>query len=53
MQLRTIALLLLLCSGCLAQAQQAKRSFLVCGDHEVLLVDYDQSNDTIPNIVWT
>lgn len=53
MPLRIITLLLLLPFGTLAQTQQKNRSFLVCGDHQVHLVDYDGSSDTIPKIVWT
>lgn len=53
MILRTIALFLLSLCTCIGQVQTTKRSFLVCGDHQVLLVDYEQSNDTIPNVVWT
>jgi hypothetical protein len=29
------------------------KSFLVCGDSKVHLVDYDKSQDSIPAIVWT
>lgn len=29
------------------------KSFLVCGDSKVLIVDYNQSSDTIPKIIWT
>ncbi len=29
------------------------KSFLVCGDSKVVMVDYTQSRDTIPRIVWT
>lgn len=53
MLIRYITLLLLLTICFHAPAQQVKTSFLVCGDHQVLLVDYDQSSDTIPKIVWT
>lgn len=53
MQIRHITLLLLLTICFHTQAQQVKTSFLVCGDHQVLLVDYDGSRDTIPKIVWT
>lgn len=53
MQLRNIALLLLLSFGAFAQKQQVKNSFLVCGDHQVLLVDYDRSTGTTPEVVWT
>lgn len=53
MQLRNIALLLLLSFGAFAQKQQTRHSFLVCGDHQVLLVDYDRSTGTTPEVVWT
>lgn len=53
MQIRLIVLSLLLTSCFDVRAQQPKTSFLVCGDHQVLLVDYDLSVDTIPKIVWT
>ncbi len=53
MQLRNIALLLFLSFGAFAQKQQTKHSFLVCGDHQVLLVDYERSTDTTPKVVWT
>ena len=29
------------------------KSFLVCGDSKILIVDYDKSQDSIPEIVWT
>jgi hypothetical protein len=29
------------------------RSFLVCGDSKVHLVDYNKSRDSIPEIIWT
>lgn len=31
---------------------QSKKSFLVCGDSRVLIVDYRQSKDSIPNVIW-
>lgn len=36
----------------LAQTLSPK-SFLVCGDTKVLIVDYDQSSDSLPKIIWT
>lgn len=36
------------------EAQTIKpKSFLVCGGSKVLIVDYSQSRDSIPEIVWT
>ncbi|WP_123864567.1 DUF6528 family protein [Chitinophaga barathri] len=35
-----------------ANAQTAKK-FLVCGDTKVLLVDYNKSKDSIPEVIWT
>ena len=35
-----------------AQKVPAK-SFLVCGDSKVLIVDYDQSSDSLPHVIWT
>jgi hypothetical protein len=29
------------------------KSFLVCGDTQVLIVDYNQSKDSIPAVIWT
>lgn len=29
------------------------KAFLVCGDSKVLIVDYNQSSDTLPKIIWT
>ena len=52
MHLRNIALLLLLVYSSFAQTP-TRHSFLVCGDHKVLLVDYEQSVDSIPAVVWT
>jgi hypothetical protein len=34
-------------------AQVPKKSFLVCGDSKILLVDYNRSRDTIPNLIWS
>ncbi|MBD8490984.1 hypothetical protein IFO69_19685 [Echinicola sp. CAU 1574] len=31
----------------------ANKSFLVCGDHKVLLVDYEQSTEDKPHVVWS
>ncbi|SEI52804.1 hypothetical protein SAMN05216327_102244 [Dyadobacter sp. SG02] len=31
---------------------QSKKQFLVCGDSKVLMVDYNQSKDSIPAVVW-
>ncbi|MDV3308128.1 MAG: DUF6528 family protein [Cyclobacteriaceae bacterium] len=53
MQIRYVTLLLLLTSCFHGRAQQIRTSFLVCGDHQVLLVDYNQSRDSIPKVVWT
>ncbi|WP_200979428.1 DUF6528 family protein [Echinicola sp. 20G] len=30
----------------------AQKTFLVCGDHKVLLVDYEQSTEDKPHVVW-
>lgn len=35
-----------------AQSIPAK-AFLVCGDSKILIVDYNKSRDSIPEIVWT
>lgn len=32
---------------------QDKKSFLVCGDSKVLIVDYNRSKDSIPAVVWS
>lgn len=37
----------------LSQPERSRKSFLVCGDHFVHLVDYQNSKDTIPKITWT
>ncbi|WAC14759.1 DUF6528 family protein [Dyadobacter pollutisoli] len=29
------------------------KSFLVCGDSQVLIVDYNQSKDSIPAVIWS
>lgn len=39
-------------SGAFSQSIPPK-SFLVCGDSKVLLVDYTQSKDSIPQITWS
>lgn len=52
MRIRNICVLMLLSLSSFAQSKKVKTSFLVCGDHQVLLVDYDGPNDT-PGIVWT
>lgn len=31
---------------------QSGKKFLVCGDSKVLLVDYDRSKDSIPEVTW-
>lgn len=36
-----------------SQTSRSAKSLLVCGDSKVLLVDYDHSRDSIPEIVWT
>ncbi len=36
------------------QAQSiGAKSFLVCGDSKILIVDYEKSRDSIPEIVWS
>ncbi len=38
----------------LSQGQQSNnKSFLVCGDSKILLVDYRNSKDSIPNVIWS
>lgn len=32
---------------------QQKKELLVCGDSKVLIVDYQNTKDSIPNVVWT
>lgn len=49
-KLAVFAFSLLALSPALAQS---KKSFLVCGDSKVLMVDYNQSKDSIPSVVWT
>ena len=46
-------LLLLSSLQSFSQAERSRKSFLVCGDHFVHLVDYQNSKDTIPKITWT
>ena len=43
-----------LCVGLCSYAQSGRKqkSFLVCGDSKVLLVDYTNSRDSIPKIIW-
>lgn len=36
-----------------SQTEKNQNFFLVCGDSKVLLVDYNNSQDSIPSIVWT
>lgn len=53
MQIRNIWILTLLGFSSFAQTKNTKASFMVCGDHQVLVVDYGRSNDTIPHVIWT
>lgn len=46
------ALLLVLINKTNAQSVP-KNAFLVCGDSKVLLVDYNGSKDSIPNVIWS
>lgn len=49
-----IFLLLVTTWGQLLSAQSyTPKSFLVCGDSKVLIVDYNQSSDTLPKVIWT
>lgn len=36
-----------------AQSRKNGKSFFVCGDSKVILVDYYKSRDSVPEIVWT
>ena len=47
-----LVLSMLLGHSLVAQSLPSK-SFLVCGDSKVLIVDYDQSSDSLPHITWT
>ncbi|MCF0074405.1 DUF6528 family protein [Dyadobacter sp. CY261] len=44
--------LLLVLSSAFSQSIPGK-SFLVCGDSKVMIVDYARSNDSIPEIAWS
>ena len=46
-----LALLLAIASSAFSQ-KVPQKSFLLCGDTKVLLVDYMGSKDTIPKIIW-
>ena len=43
--------ILLIGTSALSQAR-IQKSFLVCGDSKVLLIDYEGSRDTIPKVSW-
>jgi WD40 repeat protein len=47
-----VAVILLQCAHGFSQSQKEKL-FLVCGDSKVLLVDYNGSHDSIPQIIWS
>jgi hypothetical protein len=36
-----------------SQSDTTDNAFLVCGDHQVLLVDYRVSRDSVPHIIWS
>ncbi len=44
--------LMLVMFPALSQTAKSKK-FLVCGDSKVLLVDYNKSRDSIPDVVWS
>lgn len=49
-----ILLIILLVTGPSVFSQKVpQRSFLLCGDTKVLLVDYMSSKDSIPEIIWS
>lgn len=50
---RSFLVLATLFSQLLIAQSLPSKSFLVCGDSKVLIVDYNQSPDTIPKIIWT
>jgi hypothetical protein len=39
--------------SCSKKPQNKERLVLVCGDSKVLLVDYANSHDSVPNIIWS
>lgn len=39
--------------SCSSRTQSSQKMVLVCGDSKVLLVDYTNSRDSIPNIIWS
>lgn len=45
-------LMLFISSAVFSQAVKPK-TFLVCGDSKVLLVDYNKSRDSIPEVIWS
>jgi hypothetical protein len=48
----TLGIVLLMASTAFAQSIPPK-SFLVCGDSKILIVDYSKSRDSIPDIIWS
>ncbi|MGV3503561.1 MAG: DUF6528 family protein [Adhaeribacter sp.] len=56
MKRKTLGLLAVMMSGWLASfsgpPQTKKQELLVCGDSQVLIVDYHQSRDSVPAVVW-
>lgn len=51
--LPTLFFCFLVCSFSLAQSKLSGKSFLVCGDSKVLLVDYAKSKEGTPSVIWT
>jgi len=51
--MRHLLLLFFLLGAFESVGQPEPRSFLVCGDHLIHVVDYQQSRDSVPTIVWT
>src|SRR6187455_597909 len=50
---RNLLCIALVISAGYVSAQVPDKSFLVCGDSKVLLVDYNKSADSIPEIIWS
>jgi hypothetical protein len=48
----SFSVFILMISGAFAQSIPPK-SFLVCGDSKVMIVDYSKSRDSIPEIIWS
>jgi WD40 repeat protein len=53
LKLTLLPAMVLLITGVAFSQSIPSKSFLLCGDSKILIVDYNKSRDSIPEIIWT